>query len=135
MAATDSIQIYIDGVAITQGKRRLTGKQLGELVEPHAENVWLDLDDAQDHPVATDEILRLEDDMRFYTDRSRSIFIDKVEYQVRSAFITEDQLRRVPKPPIPDDSGIWRDVVDELDDRIQAKGGSATLAPMDVTNR
>lgn len=119
MAAADSIQIYIDGVAVNAGKRRLTGKQLGELVEPHAENVWLDLDDAHDHPVAKDEVLRVEDGMRFYTDRPRSIFIDQVEYQLRSAFITEDQLRQVPEPPVPDDFGIWKDVVDELDDRIQ----------------
>jgi len=119
VASADIIQIYIDGSAVNAGKKRLTGQQLSELVEPHAENIWLDLDDAQDHPVAAAETMRLEDGMRFYTDRPRTIAIDKVEYQVRSAFVTEDQLRQIPQPPIPETLGIWKDLVDELDDRIR----------------
>lgn len=112
-------EIHVDGQPIVVAKRKVTGAQLCELVEPHAEHIWLDLDDAQDHPVGAAETLLLEEGMRFYTDRARIIVIDKVEYQVRSAILTEDQLRLVPQPPVPEDHGIWKDIVDELDDRIQ----------------
>lgn len=119
MAPSDSRRIHVDGQPIVAPKRKVTGTQLRELVEPHAENIWLDLDDAQDHPIGAAEILLLEDGTRFFTDRPRSIFIDKVEYEVRSAIITEDQLRLVPRPPVPASHGIWRDIVDEIDDPIQ----------------
>ena len=119
MATADNIQIYIDGVAVDPGHRRRTGQQLCALVEPNADHIWLDLDDAQDHPVAADETVRLENGMRFYTDRARTIVIDKVEYEVRSGFLTEQQLRELPEPPIPATHGIWKDVLDGLDDRIQ----------------
>lgn len=119
MAPSEDRRIHVDGQLVVVPKRKVTGAQLCELVEPHAEHIWLDLDDAQDQPIGAAETLLLEEGMRFYTDRPRTIVIDKVGYQVRSAIITEDQLRLVPHPPVPEDHGIWKDIVDELDDRIQ----------------
>lgn len=115
-----SMQIYIDGEPITVRRRRLTGTELAALVSPPADNVWLDIPDAQDHPVAPTHVVVLEDGMRFFTDRPRTIYIDKTPYQVRTATLTEAQLRALPTPPVPEDCGIWKDVPDDLDDPIKS---------------
>jgi hypothetical protein len=120
VAPQDNIQIYIDGEPVTVQQRRLTGAQLAALVTPIADNVWLDIADAQDEPIAPTETVAIEHNMRFYTDRSRTIYIDKIPYQVRTAALTETQLRDLPTPPIPDDYGIWKDIPDDLDDPIKA---------------
>jgi hypothetical protein len=120
VAPQDSIQIYIDGEPITVTHRRLTGAQLAALVTPAADNVWLDIADAQDEPIAPTETVAIDHDMRFYTDRPRTIYIDKKPYQVRTAALTVAQLRAVPTPPIPEDYGIWKDIPDDLDDPIKA---------------
>lgn len=120
MAPQDNIQIYIDGEPITVTHRRLTGAQLAALVTPAADNVWLDIADAQDEPIAPTETVAIDHDMRFYTDRPRTIYIDKKPYQVRTVVLTRTQLRNVPTPPIPDDYGIWKDIPDDLDDPIEA---------------
>ena len=120
MAPQDSIQIYIDGEPITVTHRRLTGAQLAALVTPAADNVWLDIADAQDEPIAPTEAVAIDRYMRFYTDRPRTIYIDKKPYQVRTAVLTVAQLRAVPTPPIPDDYGVWKDIPDDLDDPIKA---------------
>lgn len=120
MAPQDSIQIYIDGEPITVTHRRLTGAQLAALVTPAADNVWLDIADAQDEPIAPTEAVAIDRYMRFYTDRPRTIYVDKKPYQVRTAVLTVAQLRAVPTPPIPDDYGVWKDILDDLDDPIKA---------------
>lgn len=119
MAPQDNIKIYIDGDPITVKQRRVTGAQLAALVSPAADNVWLDIADAQDEPIAPTETVAIEHNMRFYTDRPRTIYIDKVPYQVRTGVFTETQLRDVPTPPVPDDYGIWKDIPDDLDDPIK----------------
>lgn len=119
MATTEHLRIHIDGEPIQASKRRVTGKQLRELTTPPAENIWLDVPDSQDVPVGLEETIALTEGMRFFTDRVRTITIDKVEYQVHSATLTEDQLRAIPTPPIPESHGVWKDVVDDLDDRIR----------------
>jgi len=120
VAPQDNIQIYIDGKPITVTHRLLTGAQLGALVTPPADNVWLDIADAQDESIGPTETVAIEHHMRFYTDRPRTIYIDKKPYQVRTAVLTEAQLRDVPTPPIPDEYGIWKDIPDDLDDPIEA---------------
>ncbi|KJL28827.1 multiubiquitin domain-containing protein [Microbacterium oxydans] len=118
MAPTDPVRIFIDGKPIDAPKRRLTGAQLRKLTAPPAENIWLDLPDAPDQLVADQETVALTPGMRFFTDQVRTIFIDKVPYQVRSATLTEDQLRAVTTPPIPETHGVWKDIPDEVDDPI-----------------
>lgn len=118
MAPTDPVRIFIDGKPVDAPKRRLTGAQLRKLTEPPAGNIWLDLPDAQDQLVADQETVALAPGMRFFTDQARTIFIDKVPYQVRSTTLTEDQLRAVTTPPIPETHGVWKDIPDEVDDPI-----------------
>jgi len=131
VAPRDSITIYIDSEPITVAQRRLTGTQLRDLVQPPAENLWLDVPDAQDHPIPATETVALEDGLRFFTDRPRTIFIDKTPYMVRTAVLSEMQLRHLPTPPVPEDHGIWKDLIDELDDPI----GVGELVPISDGDR
>lgn len=119
MAPRDQSRIYIDGEPIDVKERRLTGAQLRTLVIPPAENLSLDVADAQDHPVTPAESVAIENGMRFFTDRARTIYIDQVPYEVRTAVLTETQLRGISTPPVPDDHGIWKDIPDDLDDAIE----------------
>ena len=118
MAPKDNVKIYIDGVPVEAKERHLTGAELRSLVDPPADNLWLDIANAQDHPVAPTEKIALTPDMHFFTDRPRTIYIDKIPYTVRSAVLTEPQLRAVPTPEVPEDHGIWKDIPDDLDDPI-----------------
>ncbi len=119
MAPYDKIRIFIDGEPIEVTHHRLTGAQLRTLVSPPADNVWLEVADLQNQPIAPTVIVAIEPDMRFFTDRPRTIYIDKVPYEVRTAVLTEAQLRALPTPPVPDDYGIWKDIPGELDDPIK----------------
>jgi hypothetical protein len=119
VAPQDSIRIYIDGEPIDVKHRRLTGAQLRRLVSPPADNVWLDVVDARDEPIAPTHVVAIEPDMRFFTDRPRTIYIDKIPYEVHTAVLTETQLRALPTPPVADDYGIWKDIPDDLDDPIE----------------
>jgi hypothetical protein len=119
MSTEDGIRIYIDGEPVMVQHRHLTGAQLRALVSPPADNVWLDVADAQDQPIAPGSTVRIEREMRFFTDRPRTIYIDKVPYEVRTAALTEAQLRSLPTPPVPDDFGLWKDIPDDLDYPIE----------------
>lgn len=119
MAPKDNTRIYIDGEPIEVKGQRLSGTQLRALVKPPAENLWLDVADAQDHAIAPTEQVAIQRDMRFFTDRPRTIYIDKMPYVVRTAALTETQLRALPTPPVPEDHGIWKDIQDDLDDPIE----------------
>lgn len=117
MAARPSTTIHVDGESIAIPGHRTTGAALLELA-PQAQNIWLDVLDAQDRSIAPDEELSLQPEMRFFTDRPRGIFVDKVAYTVRAGQVSESQLRNLPTPPIPDGHGIWKDVPDDLDDAL-----------------
>jgi hypothetical protein len=118
MGPQDNNRIYIDGEPIDVHKRHLTGAELRTLVTPPAGNLWLDVADAQDHPIEPTEQVAIKHDMRFFTDRSRTIYIDKTPYEVRTAVLTVTELRALPTPPVPKDHGIWKDLPDDLDDPI-----------------
>jgi hypothetical protein len=118
VALKEDIRIYIDGEATQVTAEHLTGGQIRALVSPAAENVWLDIEDAQDHPVGLDERVTIRNDMRFFTDRPRTIYIDKHPYEVRTAALTLSALRALPNPPMPEDYGIWKDIPDDLDDPL-----------------
>jgi hypothetical protein len=119
VAPQDKTRIYIDDEPIEVKERRLTGAQLCTLVTPPAQNVWLDIPDVQDQPIAPPELVAIEHDMRFFTDRPRTIDIDKVPYEVRTTVLTEAELRALPTPPVPDDYGIWKGIVGDIDDPIE----------------
>ncbi|WP_063006003.1 multiubiquitin domain-containing protein [Nocardia salmonicida] len=130
MAPQDNTNIYIDGELINVTHRRLTGAQLCALVRPPADNIWLDVADAQDQPISLTATVKIERDMRFFTDRPRTIYIDKIAYTVRTATLTETQLRALPTPHVPDNHGIWKDIQDDLDDPIEL-GELVTIVDQD----
>ncbi|WP_353615666.1 multiubiquitin domain-containing protein [Leifsonia sp. ALI-44-B] len=115
----EKARIYIDSEPIDVKERRLTGAQLRALVTPPADNLWRDINDAQDHLVEPTEPVAIENNMRFFTDRPRVIYIDKVPYEVRTAALTGTQLRHLATPPVPAGHGIWKDIQDDLDDPIE----------------
>ncbi|MDR6143347.1 hypothetical protein QE375_002901 [Microbacterium foliorum] len=112
------IYIYIDGEQVQSPRRRLPGAELRALVSPPADHIWLDVADAQDRTVGADQLIELEEGDRFFTDRPRTVFLDKVAYRVRSAVISEADLRALPSPPLGPDRGIWKDIVDDVDDPL-----------------
>ncbi|OZE28049.1 hypothetical protein CH278_24270 [Rhodococcus sp. 05-2254-5] len=114
----DNTQIYIDGEPLTVNQRSLSGTELRTLVTPTPETMWLDVPDAQDYLVAPSDTVAIEHNARFFTDRPRTIYIDKNPYVVRTAALTETQLRNVPSPAVSRDYGIWKDIPDDLDDPI-----------------
>lgn len=113
-----AIHIYIDGEQVKVPRHRLSGAQLRALVSPPANTIWLDVPDAQDPPVALDQVVELEDGVRFFTDRSRTIYLDKVPYEVRSAVISEIDLRALPTPPIGPERVVWKDIPDDIDNSL-----------------
>jgi hypothetical protein len=112
-------RIYIDSEPIEAEGHRLTGAEIRNLTSPPAENLWLDIPDAQDRAITPSQIVVIKDGLRFFTDRPRTIYLDRVAYQVRSAVITEAQLRQLPTPPVAEDHGVWKDVPDDLDDPVR----------------
>ncbi len=110
--------ITIDGVAYSVPLGDFTGHDLRNLVSPPADELWLDVPDAQDVEVGPNETITIAGDLRFFTDKQTTIYINGAPYRVRPGSITEDKLRKVPTPPIPDDHRIWKDIFDELDDPI-----------------
>lgn len=113
-----TVHVHIDGQPVTSPKARVTGAELRALTSPPPTSIWLDLPDAQDQLVADDQVIRLSDGDRFFTDRARMIHLNGVAYQVPSSVITEIAIRQLATPPIGADQGVWRDVVDDLDDPL-----------------
>ena len=54
------IHIYIDGEQVRVPRRRLSGAELRALVSPPADTIWVDVPDAQDRPVAPDQVIELQ---------------------------------------------------------------------------
>ena len=108
--------VFIDGEAVEVPRRTITGSGLRILTTPPADNIWLDVADAQDRRIADDQTIELKNGMRFFTDRVRTIFIDRAAYELRTSVTTETELRQLPSPAVADDHGIWRDIPDDLDD-------------------
>lgn len=115
---TQSILIVIDGDSHTLERARVSGTELLALVSPSAQNIWLDVDGAQDRLIAADQKITVANGAVFFTDRPRAIFVDGVEYQVNSGVVSEVELRQVPNPPVNDDFVIYRDIVDDLDYKL-----------------
>jgi hypothetical protein len=112
------IHITIDGhlVATTSGEH--TGRQLRQLTTPHAEDLYLDVPDAPDAAVLPETVLLVSADMRFFTRPLVQIFLNGTGFRVPAGTITEQQLRHLPAPPIPEDDRLWLDVVDAPDDPL-----------------
>lgn len=119
MAPQKTNRIYIDSEPIDAEDHRLTGAEIRNLTSPPAENLWLDIPDALDSAITPSQIVVIKEGLRFFTDRPRTIYLDRVPYQVRSSVITEAELRQLPTPPVAEDHGVWKDVPDDLDDPVR----------------
>lgn len=127
---TQAIRVVIDGDSYTLDRARVTGAELQALVVPPADNIWLDVNGAQDRLIAADQKVTVSDGAVFFTNRPRAIFIDGVEYQVNSGVVSEVELRQVPNPPVSDDHVIYRDILDDLDHKL-APNELVTITPGD----
>ena len=110
--------IIIDGVTYPVPYGDITGQELRELPTPAVVDLWLELPDAQDVPVPPHSTLTITSDLRFFTNQPVTIFIDAAPYRVPAGAITEQQLRELTSPAIPDDHRLYRDIRDDLDDPI-----------------
>lgn len=118
MTPSNKIAVRIDGERLEATTRRMSGEQLRALVHPRPVNLWLDIDDAQDRLIAPEQVVEVFDGVRFFSDRPRTIYINKLPFVVNSAVISEAELRALPSPPLPVEHRIWKDVDDDLDDPI-----------------
>jgi hypothetical protein len=112
------IQITIDGhpVATTAGEH--TGRELRQLITPHAKDLYLDVPDAPDAALEPEATLSVTAEMRFFTHPLVQIFLNGIAYRVPAGTITEQQLRHLPDPHIPAGDRLWLDIVDAPDDPI-----------------
>lgn len=110
--------IIIDGVSYPVPHGDITGQELRELPTPTATDLWLDLPDAQDVHVPPHSTITITGDLRLFTNQPVTIYINAVLYRVPAGAVTEQQLRELTSPAIPDDHRLYRDIVDDLDDPI-----------------
>lgn len=114
----ETITVVIDDQPHTLDRRRVTREHLLSLVPPGVENISLDIDGAQDRTLVPGQELTVTNGMVFFTDRQRPIFLDGIEYQVRSRVISETEIRNLTVPPVDDTLVIYRDVVDAIDKQL-----------------
>ncbi len=112
------IQITIDGHPVRVRHGEHTGQQLRHLITPPAVELYLDVPDAPDAPVPPATTLSVVTGMRFFTRPQVQIFVNGAAYSVPAGTITDQQLRDLANPPIPDGDGLWLDIVDAHDDPI-----------------
>lgn len=110
--------IVIDGVTYLVPHGDITGQELRELPTPAASDLWLDLPDAQDVQVPPNSTITISGDLRLFTNVPVTIYINSAEYRVSAGAVTEQQLRELTSPAIPDDHRLYRDILDDLDDPI-----------------
>jgi len=113
-----SAAITIDNITFQLEHGDITGQELRELTSPAANDLWLDLPDAQDVPVPPQSTITINSNLRFFTNTPITIYIDAAPYRVPAGAVTEPKLRELTSPAIPDDHRIWKDIYDDLDDPI-----------------
>ncbi|MDZ5146327.1 multiubiquitin domain-containing protein [Microbacterium testaceum] len=110
--------IIIDGASYPVPHGDISGQELRELPTPPVADLWLELPDAQDIPVPPHSTITISGDLRFFSNQPVTIFINAAPYRVPAGAITEQQLRELTSPAIPDDHRLYRDIFDDLDDPI-----------------
>ncbi|WP_219813235.1 multiubiquitin domain-containing protein [Rathayibacter sp. AY1A3] len=113
-----SAVITIDNTTFQLEHGDITGQELRELTSPAANELWLDLPDAQDVPVPPESTITIASDLRFFTNTPITIYIDSAPYRVPAGAVMEQKLRELTSPAIRDDHRIWKDIYDDLDDPI-----------------
>lgn len=116
------IEIFIDGDAYQVHARHVTAAELRRLPQPPIpaeRQLWLDIPDAPDRPLADGKSIDLMPGMRFFSEpQSITIHIDRTAYTVTSKRMTGQELRAVPMPPVAPDRDLWLDRVDQQDKKI-----------------
>ncbi|TFD16823.1 multiubiquitin domain-containing protein [Cryobacterium sp. TMT4-10] len=110
--------INIDNIPFQLEHGDVTGQELRELTTPAATELWLDLPDGQDVPVLPNSTITVSGDLRFFTNTPITIYIDSAPFRVPAGAVTEQKLRELTSPAIPEDHRIWKDIYDDLDDPI-----------------
>ena len=116
-----SITIYIDAEPYRVTKKRLSGTQLRDLPTPPlkaGQGIWLDIIDEPDDKIGPDEVVELENGMRFFTNRKPraiTILIDRVAYDTIAGKTTAALIRTIPNPDVAEDRHLWLDVPDGRD--------------------
>lgn len=117
------ITIYIDGRPYRVAPGSVPVSHLRGLIHPPVpdeNDIWLDIDDAQDRRLNNAESITLVEGMRFFTEvEPITIYIDRVAFEVYVRRMTGLELRVVPSPDVAVDRDLWRDVPDKRDVKVQ----------------
>jgi hypothetical protein len=121
-AAERHIPVFIDGHEYASRVRRVTEADLRRLPRPpipDGKELWLDIPDEQDRPLAEGETIELAPGMRFFSEPYEiTIHIDRTRYTVTKKRMTGLELRAVPAPPVASDRDLWLDIIDKRDKKI-----------------
>lgn len=122
-ADAQKITIHIDGepYKTTAGPTPVaTVRALRQPPAREGDELWLDIDDAQDQQLDPSAVIDLVDGLRFFTEIDPiSIRIDRQNYDVFKRKMTGTELRAVPSPDVADDRDLWLDVPDKRDVKVQ----------------
>jgi hypothetical protein len=122
-ANAKKITIYIDSEAYKTTAGSTSVAAVRELRQPAAregDELWLDIDEAQDQQLDPSATIDLVDGMRFFTEIDPiSIRIDRLDYDVFKRKMTGAELRVVPTPDVAADRDLWLDVPDKRDVKVQ----------------
>lgn len=118
MNAPKKLTVYLDGTPHDVAPGRYTGTQIRALTSPPARDLFWDIADAADPAINPAAVITISDGMRFYTSLPVTVYLDARPYTVPAGAISEQQLRRLPTPPVSDDDAIWRDIPDANDRRL-----------------
>jgi len=122
-SASKKITIYIDAEPhkVSSGETTVAAlRQLRQPPAPAGNEIWLDIEDAQDQILDDAGTIDLADGLRFFTEiEGITIRIDRVDYEVFHRKMTGAQLRTVPSPDVLADRDLWRDVPDKRDVKVQ----------------
>lgn len=118
MGTMQRVTIYIDKHPHPAESRRYTGAQLRALLSPPANDLYLDVDDAQDRFVPPDAVISLTEGMHFFTSLVVTIYLDAVPYTVPIGTVSEEQLRALPSSALRPEFELFLDIPDALDRRL-----------------
>ncbi|WP_248703904.1 multiubiquitin domain-containing protein [Curtobacterium sp. MWU13-2055] len=114
-----TVIVHLDGEPV-ELPMQVTGHDLAAAAStPPAAHVWIDVADGSDRLVGLDDELRLTAQMRFYTDKARTVFLDSAPYTVTTGSMSEAEIRSLPTPPLGREVRIWIDLADKMDEPLR----------------
>lgn len=114
-----TVTVHLDGEPV-ELPRAVTGNELAAAAcSPPAPHVWIDVPDGADRLIGPEDDLRLTAQMRFYTDKPRTVFLDGQPYTITTGSMSEAEIRTMPTPHLGPDVRIWIDVMDKMDEALR----------------